>query len=108
MIDVTALMVGEVEQCYSQCRYGEPQPIVTGMFLQRGCPKSLYRPGSSTDVLIFQPGRVRFDADLIANLRRSDVGSRFSQGFGKPLVETEVEVRSRIGTALCRPAGHGS
>src|SRR5262249_9165214 len=96
MIEVTALMIGEVAQCYSREHYDAPQPVTPGMFLERGCPKSLYRPGSSTDVLLFQRGRVRFDADLIENQRRSDAQSRFSQGFGHPLVETEVAVRSRI------------
>lgn len=96
MIEVVALMIGQVEQCYSRERYDDPQQISPGMFIERGCPKSLYRPGSSTDVLFFERGRVRFDDDLIRNQRRGDAQSRFSQGFGKPLVETEVTVRSRI------------
>jgi phosphatidylserine decarboxylase len=99
MIEVTALMIGEVLQCYSRERYESPQPITAGMFLERGCPKSLYRPGSSTDVLLFQRGRVIFDEDLINNLRRHDAQSRFSQGFGSPLVETEVAARSRVALA---------
>jgi phosphatidylserine decarboxylase len=99
MIEVTALMIGEVMQCYSRERYESPQPISAGMFVERGRPKSLYRPGSSTDVLLFQRGCVTFDEDLINNLRRHDAQSRFSQGFGRPLVETEVTVRSRIGMA---------
>jgi phosphatidylserine decarboxylase len=99
MIEVTALMIGEIAQCYSRERYEAPRPIGAGMFVKRGCPKSLYRPGSSTDVLIFQRGRVTFDEDLIANMRRRDAQSRFSQGFGRPLVETEVSVRSRIALA---------
>ncbi len=53
MIEVTALMIGEVVQCYSSERYEKPRPVTPGMFLERGCPKSLYRPGSSTDVLLF-------------------------------------------------------
>ena len=96
MIEVTALMIGEVVQRYSRERYDAPQPIAPGMFLARGCPKSLYRPGSSTDVLLFQRGRVAFDEDLLRNQQRSDVQSRFSLGFGRPLVETDVAVRSRI------------
>jgi len=99
MIEVTALMIGEVLQCYSRERYDSPRPITVGMFVERGCPKSLYRPGSSTDVLLFQRGRVTFDEDLIDNLRRHDAQSRFSQGFGRPLVETEVTARSRIAIA---------
>ena len=100
MIEVTALMIGEVEQAYSRRRYDNPQAIETGMFLERGCPKSLYRPGSSTDVLLFEPNRIAFDDDLIANQRRAEVISRFSLGFGRELVETEVIVRSRIARGI--------
>jgi phosphatidylserine decarboxylase len=96
MIEVTALMIGEVVQCYSRERYENPQSVLSGMMLERGCPKSRYRPGSSTDVLIFQRGRISFDEDLIVNRNRRDVQSRFSLGFGEPLVETEVAVRSQI------------
>lgn len=44
MIEVVALIIGEVVQC---------------------------RPGSSTNVLLFQPRRVRFLDDLLANQRRA-------------------------------------
>jgi phosphatidylserine decarboxylase len=100
MIEVTALMIGEVVQCYSRERYENPQPIRPGMKLERGRPKSRYRPGSSTDVLLFQSGRISFDEDLIANRERRDVQSRFSLGFGQPLVETEVAVRSQIARSV--------
>jgi phosphatidylserine decarboxylase len=100
MIEVTALMIGEVVQCYSRERYENPQPVLPGMSLERGCPKSRYRPGSSTDVLIFQRDRISFDEDLIVNRNRRDVQSRFSLGFGEPLVETEVAVRSQIAKGI--------
>jgi phosphatidylserine decarboxylase len=93
-------MIGEVVQCYSAERYDDPQPVRPGLFMERGRPKSLYRPGSSTDVLIFQPGRVRFADDLLRNQRRRDVASRFARGFGAPLVETEVAVRSLLARPL--------
>jgi phosphatidylserine decarboxylase len=96
MIEVVALMIGDVVQCYSAERYADPQPLRVGMFLARGAPKSRYRPGSSTDVLIFQKGRIRFAADLVANQLRAEVPSRFSLGFAQPLVETDVKVRSLI------------
>jgi phosphatidylserine decarboxylase len=96
MLEVTALMIGDIVQCYSSNEYDEPQAIKRGMFLHKGCPKSLYRPGSSTDVLIFQPGRINFDSDIVENMHVGNVESRFSHGFGKPLVETDVRVRSRI------------
>lgn len=97
MVEVVALMIGDVVQCYSEEQYDDPQPIRPGMFLHQGAPKSRYRPGSSTDVLIFQHGRVRFADDLVSNLRRTGVHSRFSIGFGTPLAETDVKVRSLIG-----------
>jgi len=99
MIEVVALMIGEVVQRYSDDRYEDPQPVSTGMFLEKGLPKSLYRPGSSTTILLFQCGRVRFSDDLVRNVRRTDVQSRFSSGFGQPLVETDLHVRSQIATA---------
>jgi phosphatidylserine decarboxylase len=67
--------------------------------MKKGYPKSLYRPGSSTTIVIFQKQRIRFSTDLLENQMRTDVSSRFSEGFGRPLVETEVAVRSGIGHA---------
>jgi phosphatidylserine decarboxylase len=99
MIEIVALMIGDIVQAYSEFRYENPSNVSSGMFLNKGQPKSLYRPGSSTDVLLFQDGRVRFSDDLIRNMRLSGVRSRFSQGFGQPLVETDLKVRSIIGTA---------
>jgi len=96
MIEVVALMIGEVVQCYSDHAYADPLPMRPGLNVGRGRPKSLFKPGSSTDVLIFEPGRVRFDEDLLRNQGRAQVSSRFSHGFGRSLVETEVQVRSRI------------
>src|SRR5712692_6572676 len=100
MVEVVALMIGDIVQCYSEERYDVPRPLIRRMFLQKGFPKSLYRPGSSTTVLIFQSGRVQFADDLVRNMHRRGVQSRFSQGFGHPLVETEVKVRSGIATAV--------
>ncbi|HTP66131.1 MAG TPA: phosphatidylserine decarboxylase [Geobacteraceae bacterium] len=96
MVEVVAMMIGEIVQCYSTDGYADPVPVRPGMFLAKGAPKSLYRPGSSTDVLIFQPGRIEFAEDLVRNMSAHTAESRFSQGFGRPLVETEVRVRSLI------------
>lgn len=96
MVEVVALMIGDIVQCYSDSFYDEPRRVEKGMFLKIGQPKSLYRPGSSTDVLIFQRDKLCFDEDLIANMFLCNVQSRFSSGFGRPLAETEVTVRSRI------------
>ncbi|KAF0219963.1 MAG: phosphatidylserine [Geobacteraceae bacterium] len=100
MIEVVALMIGDIVQRYSEERYSYPRPVERGMFLKKGAPKSLYRPGSSTDVLIFQKGRISFADDLVNNMFNLNAESRFSQGFGRPLVETDVKVRSRIAARL--------
>jgi len=102
MIEVVALMIGEVVQAYSEHRYDSPSVPEIGQLFSRGVPKSLYRPGSSTDVLLFQQDRIRFDRDLITNMSRPGASSRFSRGFGAPLVETEVRVRSSIGISASR------
>jgi phosphatidylserine decarboxylase len=96
IVEVVALMIGDIVQCYSEERYDEPRPLARGMFVRKGQPKSLYRPGSSTTVLLFQRARIRFAEDLVHNLRRPDVQSRFSHGFARPLVETELDVRSHL------------
>jgi phosphatidylserine decarboxylase len=100
MVEIVALMIGDIVQCYSSYEYEDPQAVAPGLFVRRGQPKSKYRPGSSVDALFFQRGRVRFDADLLANSSRWDACSRFSSGFGRPLVETDVQVRSSIGRAV--------
>ncbi len=100
MVEIVALMIGRVVQCYSETGYENPAPVETGMMLRKGVPKSLFRPGSSTVVLVFQKNRFLFDDDLVSNLFAPHVNSRFSMGFGLPLVETDLQVRSRLGTAL--------
>jgi phosphatidylserine decarboxylase len=100
MIEIVALMIGGIEQCYSSVAYETPQPMRIGLPVIKGQPKSLFRPGSSVDVLLFQPGRMRFDKDLLDNLARVNVRSRFCRRFREPLVETEVRVRSSIGRRL--------
>jgi phosphatidylserine decarboxylase len=97
MIEVVALLIGDIDQYYCEHRYDHPQAIAPGMMLSKGQPKSRFRPGSSVDVLLFQNDKVKFSKDIVANLHHPRALSRFSQGFGKQLVETEVKVRSQIG-----------
>jgi len=100
MVEIVALMIGDIVQRYSEERYENPRDIRPGQMVKRGCPKSLFRPGSSTDVLIFEPGRIAFAEDLVKNSLRHDVQSRFSSGFNRPLVETDIAVRSLIAEPL--------
>lgn len=101
MIEVAALMIGGIVQCYSRRRYDDPVPVGPGLFLEKGCPKSLFRPGSSTVVLLFEQGRVRFADDVVANMRAAHVKSLLSDAFGRTMIETDVKVRSHIGS-VCR------
>jgi phosphatidylserine decarboxylase len=96
MIEIVAMMIGEIVQCYSAHAYDAPSNVIPGMFVKKGCPKSLYRPGSSVDVVIFQKNRVEISPDILANMQRKDVTSRFTLNFNRPLVETDVKVRSEI------------
>lgn len=96
MIEIVALMIGDIVQCYSAARYDAPTPVTAGMILKKGQPKSLFRPGSSTVVLMFQKDRIRFDADIVANLQRQSATSRYTLAFSHALVETDVAVRSQI------------
>jgi phosphatidylserine decarboxylase len=99
MIEVVALMIGGITQAYSESRYDAPRPVEAGTFVARGCPKSLFRPGSSTVILLFEPTRVTLAADLMANRGRVGARSRYSSAFGVPLAETDVRVRSPIAHA---------
>ena len=47
------------------------------------------------------PGYLDLDR-AIANLSRPGVESRFSHGFGRPLVETDILVRSLVATGAAR------
>jgi phosphatidylserine decarboxylase len=96
MIEIVALMIGDIVQSYSEKSYLNPVCVEPGMFVKKGCPKSLYRPGSSTDIVIFERGKIEFCRDLINNSRRQDVQSRFTDKVGQPLVETDIQVRSTI------------
>ncbi|MDK9706897.1 MAG: phosphatidylserine decarboxylase [Desulforhopalus sp.] len=105
MVEIVALMIGDLAQTYSTEGYADPRQLEPGMFVRRGCPKSLFRPGSSTTVLFFEADRIAFASDLVGNSRRQDVQSRYSNRFGRPLVETDVLVRSTIaGPATKTPA----
>lgn len=99
MVEVSALMIGDIEQRYSPVRYDDAVDVKPGLFLQKGRPKSLFKPGSSAVVIFFQKGKIRFEKDLTLNQSRVEPISRYSFLTGKPMVETEVRVRSIIASA---------
>lgn len=96
MVEVVALMIGDLKSAYSEKGYEDPRALQPGMMMQRGVPKSLFRPGSSTDILLFEPGRIQFEPTFLENQRRAGVESRFNSAFQAPLVETEVRVRQAV------------
>lgn len=96
MVEVVALMIGDITQAYSSIKYDAPQGMKKGLFLQKGQPKSLFKPGSSTVVLLFQKDRIEFEQDILQNQHNIHAASRFSAGFGKKIVETDLQVRSII------------
>lgn len=100
MIEVVALMVGQIEQRYSEVRYDNPQPMQRGIWLRKGAAKALFRPGSSTVVLLFQPGRVWFAPDLVRNQQKPGVRSQYAAKLGVPVVETDVKVRTLLARAV--------
>jgi phosphatidylserine decarboxylase len=103
MVEIAALMIGDIVQVYSEREYESPREVTPGLFLKKGQPKSLFRPGSSTVVLLFERDRVRFLADLVSNQHKADVQSRFTRRWGIPLTETDVRVRSSIAVRIPRP-----
>ena len=102
MVEVVALMVGRIEQCYSEFKYDNPRPVQKSMRLLIGAPKAVFLPGSSTIILLFQKGRIQFSDDLVRNQRRRDVRSRYSTSIGQVLVETDVMARSPLATSAKR------
>lgn len=100
MFEVAALMIGDIVQCYSEKDYEDPIDIEPGLFVRRGQPKSLFRPGSSTTILFFQKDRMIFAPDLLFNQTHEFASSRFNYHFHSPLIETDINVRSALGLAL--------
>ncbi len=102
-VEVAALMVGDIIQCYSETRYDNPISHINGMVLKRGCPKSLFRPGSSTVILLFEKDRISFSKDLVQNITDLRAENIFSRHFNIKTVETDIKVREEIGRRRYSP-----
>ncbi|MCI4624687.1 MAG: phosphatidylserine decarboxylase [Candidatus Magnetoovum sp. WYHC-5] len=98
-IEIAALMIGDIVQCYSEHRYENPQGMMPGMFLKKGNPKSLFRPGASTNIVFFQRDKIHFAEDILLNMRNPYAKSRYCASFNLPIVETDVKVRSLVAVA---------
>ena len=94
--DVAAMMIGQIVSCYSALQYDNPMPLRPGMWVERGSPVSLFRPGSSTSIVLWKGSRAAIASELIANSERADLRSRFSDWLQTAWVETALRVRQPI------------
>ncbi len=98
-IDVAAMMIGQIEPRFSVRHYEQPRPLIVGDFIPRGSPVSMFRPGSSTSIVLWNGERASMTPELIENAQRRDLSSRFSDWLGQPWVETQIHVRQAIASA---------
>ena len=96
LINVAAMMIGRIDDTYSQRGYDDPQSLAIGMHVARGQPLALFRPGSSTSIVLWDGERARHTQYLRRNASRIDVRSRFSDWLLSPWVETALSVRSLV------------
>jgi phosphatidylserine decarboxylase len=96
VVNVAAMMIGRIDDAYSANRYDDVQPLEPGTFLKRGQPMALFRPGSSTSIVLWQQSRAALEPALVRNTCRTDVHSRFSDWLLSPWVESAVRVRSAL------------
>jgi len=72
LVEVGALLVGKIVQTYRPGR------------ARRGDEKGYFRFGASTVILVLEPGRVTFDADLLAGSERGfETKLRAGEGIGR-------------------------
>lgn len=102
LVNVGAMMIGRIDDASSTHRYDDPQPVRAGDFIHRGQPFALFRPGSSTSIVLWRAGRASLAPTLSRNAGRTDVRSRFSDWLLSPWVETALSVRCTV--ALANPS----
>ncbi|MBN1501589.1 MAG: phosphatidylserine decarboxylase [Spirochaetes bacterium] len=93
VIEVAALMIGDIEQYYCEKYYENPVKLTPGMHVETGCVKSRFRPGSSTVIVLFEKDRINFISEIIRNNSNTNVESRYSLAFNQNIVETEINAR---------------
>jgi phosphatidylserine decarboxylase len=96
VVNIAAMMIGRIEDAYSESRYDNVQAIKAGTFVKRGQPMALFRPGSSTSIVLWRQSRASLAPALARNSGRPDVQSRFSDWLLSPWVESAVRVRSTL------------
>ena len=97
VIPVAAQVIGRIEMAYSDSGYDSPAPVREGLAVRKGQPMGAFHPGSSTVVLLFEPGRATWCPDLAQHRDRSDTKTRYAERiFGRNLTETFLRVRDAV------------
>jgi phosphatidylserine decarboxylase len=96
VVCVAAMMIGDIQMCYSETAYNAPTQVRKGLYVRRGVPLALFRPGSSTCIVMWNPKRAQLSASLLSNAGNRAVKSRFSDWLGAAWVETAVQARESI------------
>ena len=99
VVNVAAMMIGRIDDAYSENRFDDARSVAIGTFLKRGQPMALFRPGSSTSIVLWQRTRASLSAELVRNARRPDVQSRFSDWLLSPWVESALSVRATLASS---------
>lgn len=97
LVAIAAQVIGRIELAYNASGYRDPQPVKKGLMLTKGQPLGLFRPGSSTVVVLLEPKRIDWCPDLLEQRDRTDTNTRFTKNlFGRKLTEIQVAVRDTV------------
>jgi phosphatidylserine decarboxylase len=96
VIAVAAMMIGRIEDRYSEQRYDEPQPLRIGTEVIQGAPMMMFRPGSSTVLVLWPSERAAATQRLTELSSKRHVPSRFGDWLLMPWNEVLVRVRAVV------------
>jgi phosphatidylserine decarboxylase len=84
VVCVAAMMIGDIAMAYSAQGYEASIANVRDVYLRRGVPFVLFRPGRSTCIVLWNPARAQFSPTLLTNAAHQAVRSRFSDWLSSP------------------------
>jgi phosphatidylserine decarboxylase len=96
LIAVAAMMIGQIEDRDSNTRYESPGVLHIGGQLHQGAPMMMFRPGSSTAIVVWSHDRASIEQRLTELSSKRQVPSRFSDWLMMPWNEVLVRVRSAV------------
>ncbi len=96
VIAVAAMMIGRIEDHYSETHYDAPTPLSPGLTVVQGAPMMMFRPGSSTVIVLWPSERAIATPQLRELSTKRHVPSRFGEWLMMPWNEVLVRVRSQV------------